>query len=415
MKKLIAIPVALFVLSNISCLKREETYTPIIYHGSLQEVSISPSDPLVELAGEKKAFVYLPPGYDSTDTLTLYPVVYLLHGYGGNYRFWQDFEDISEIADYLISTWEIRPIILVMPDGFNLLGGSFYTNSLAPDSTDVFGRFEDYITNDVVSYIDNNFNTLDSVSDRGIIGISMGAYGAMRLAFKHPDVFHAVGAHSGPVAFDDFIEEDAGGKTLTEWVKLGLMAENGGRIPCPIDTLGNPVRPIPDPDRPLTSMLFAMAGAFTPRISSNFADTLNYDFMPILKVGDSYKGVLLPFDTLFSIKLDVWDVWSREADIVHLAEENKDAILQNDLKIYFDCGYKDELYLTSQAETLHNELESLGIPHQYEIFHDGAGYPPDRFPAGHGTHLYLRVRKSLDFVVNEIKGEGPPAQFIPPY
>jgi enterochelin esterase-like enzyme len=404
------------LLLLLSCLKREESIAPIIYHGRVEEVSIPPSDPLVELTGEKRALIYLPPGYSEEDTFHRYPFVILLHGYGGNYRFWEDFEAISQIADYLISTFEIEPMILVMPDGFNILGGSFYANSVSSDGQDVFGNFEDYIVRDVVNYVKNHYNVLDSVVHRGIIGISMGGYGALRLGFRHPDIIHAVAGHSGPVAFDEFMVEEGGELVLDQWIKEALIAEN-----APLDTSGGStvhipsplVHPLPDPERPITSMLFAMAGAFSPEIRT-FAgdDTLlldslmrNYDFMPVLREGDLYKGVVLPFDSLFRIKMDVWDKWSREADIVGIAEENKEQIVNEDLRIYFDCGEDDELHLAPQAQRLHEVLEELGIQHTFEVFSGGGGFPPDRFPAGHGTHLYLRIGESLKFISNYIKEE----------
>lgn len=205
-KLLFSITLIIGLVYVSGCKKTEELEGPEIEHGEILLDSIPASDTTI---GTRAAFVYLPPGYDSQGT-TNYPVVYLLHGFGGTYSFWQYYEDIKDIADYLISTGDIKPMIIVMPDGMNQLGGSFYTDSKANflgSDIPVFGLFETYIVQDVVNYIDSHYHTIADKNHRAIIGISMGAYGAMRLGIKHPDVFCIVGTHSGPIYFDRFITD----------------------------------------------------------------------------------------------------------------------------------------------------------------------------------------------------------------
>src|SRR5205085_3914749 len=84
----------------------------------------------------------------------------------------------------------IGEMIIVVPNGTNAYSGSFYTNSA------VTGNWEDYLIRDLTSYIDGKYRTLASAESRGIAGHSMGGYGSIILAMKHPDVFGAVYALS---------------------------------------------------------------------------------------------------------------------------------------------------------------------------------------------------------------------------
>jgi S-formylglutathione hydrolase FrmB len=132
--------------------------------------------------------VYLPPSYPR-ETARRYPVVYLLHGFQGSYQQWMaggKVWNIRDAMDGLIAAGKVREMILVMPDARNKYGGSFYTNS--PTT----GNWEDFLADDLVSFIDKKYRTLARSSSRGIAGHSMGGYGALRLAMKHPDTFGAV-------------------------------------------------------------------------------------------------------------------------------------------------------------------------------------------------------------------------------
>jgi S-formylglutathione hydrolase FrmB len=73
-----------------------------------------------------------------------------------------------------------------MPDASTRLGGAFYTNSVAT------GNWEDFVTSDLVTWIDSRYRTLRRSSSRGIAGHSMGGYGAIKLAMKHPNIYGAV-------------------------------------------------------------------------------------------------------------------------------------------------------------------------------------------------------------------------------
>lgn len=135
-----------------------------------------------------KAVVITPDGYAKGKR---YPVVYLLHGYSGNY------------ADWITKAPEIRraadayQFIIVCPDGgFS----SWYFDSPVEDST----RYETYIAGELVHWVDSAYKTIRSRTGRAITGLSMGGHGALYLAFRHQDVFGAAGSMSGGVDIRPF-------------------------------------------------------------------------------------------------------------------------------------------------------------------------------------------------------------------
>ena len=135
--------------------------------------------------------VYLPPDYLNSPQKR-YAVLYMLHGNGGNYTEWSD-SFLPEQIDRLISANEIEPMIVVMPDDGET---TYFAN------WDNGPRWGDYITEDVVSTIDERYRTKPIASGRAIGGLSMGGLGALNLAFQHPDVFGIVGAHSPSVRLE---------------------------------------------------------------------------------------------------------------------------------------------------------------------------------------------------------------------
>ena len=393
-RKTLALTIALFaVFMGINCSKTDEIVGPRINEGSLLEVPIHSMDPILNSYGDTFALVYLPPGYDTSGES--YPVVYLLHGYGGNHRTWQDIEDIKDILDYLISSGEIRPMIVVMPSGFSILGGTFYTNSQYPTvGNDVFGMAENYIVAEVVSYIDSSFRTIPDNRHRAIIGLSMGGYGAAKLAIKHPDVFGVAGLHSGVLCFDSLMRSTVA-PPYSDLI-LGIYAENG-KTPPETLSVTEMVQNL-GPDHPLTTMLIAMAAAYSPKAAplSQF-DTLGYE-VPLREIGMGiWVGVRLPFG-VDAMPNEVWDsIWLPYHDPLTLLEENIDSVRQYGLSFYADCGRQDELLLTGHTQAFLAALERLGIPHSGGIFDDVPGYPSDEFPPMHATHTYIMIKNSLKY------------------
>jgi putative tributyrin esterase len=133
------------------------------------------------LGRTKKVSVLVPAKYDPR---LRYPVLYLLHGYSGGYDNWKS---ATKIAEYVRDI----PLIVVMPDAEN----SWYVNS-AVDPND---RFEEYMINDLPNYIQKAYSI--DTTKQGIAGLSMGGYGSLVLALRHPGKYRFVGSLSGAIAF----------------------------------------------------------------------------------------------------------------------------------------------------------------------------------------------------------------------
>ncbi len=129
----------------------------------------------------------LPPDYATS--YKRYPVVYVLHPYGG--RSDSFVMPLRTSLDKALGSDAVQDMILVFPDGYTRLGGSWFMDS--PTT----GGYETYITQELVSYVDANYRTLARPESRGVTGCSMGGDGAAHLALAHPDVFGVVAAVAG--------------------------------------------------------------------------------------------------------------------------------------------------------------------------------------------------------------------------
>lgn len=145
----------------------------------------------------RKMLVYLPAGYNESSPKR-YPVIYFLpNPFEESYRFDFDHRDAQSLFDRAIAARVIDKFILVAIDMNTSLGSSWYVNSLAT------GNWEDFMVEELVPYIDGNFKTLPHRDSRGIAGIFIGGYGAIRFGMRHPDIFgsvyamHPVGTGSG--------------------------------------------------------------------------------------------------------------------------------------------------------------------------------------------------------------------------
>jgi len=135
-----------------------------------------------------KAVIVLPDNYSKN---TAFSVVYLLHGYSGNFSDWiTKVPTIKNLAD-------LYDVMIVCPDG-NF--GSWYLDSPVDSSW----RYETYISKELVHYVDDHYSTNKNRKARAITGLSMGGFGSFYLAFRHQDVFGAAGSMSGGVDIRPF-------------------------------------------------------------------------------------------------------------------------------------------------------------------------------------------------------------------
>ena len=148
---------------------------------------------LVGDSNRRAVSIYLPPGYGANPQ-SRYPVIYLLHGFSADHRVYTEGPyqgmNIRTSMDSLIKLGAVNEMIVVTPNAQNAFDGSFYVNS------PVMGKWEDFITRDLVGWIDAHYRTVRNRSGRGIAGHSMGGFGALSIAMNHPELFSAVYALS---------------------------------------------------------------------------------------------------------------------------------------------------------------------------------------------------------------------------
>ena len=132
-------------------------------------------------AVDRDVIVYLPPSYQ-TERNRRYPVVYALHGYSVGAEQWSQEIQVPQTIEGAFALGA-KEMIVVVPDSKTLHNGSMYSSSATT------GDFERYIAHDVVAYIDSHYRTIPARRSRGLVGHSMGGYGATRIGMKHPDVF----------------------------------------------------------------------------------------------------------------------------------------------------------------------------------------------------------------------------------
>lgn len=138
--------------------------------------------------------IYLPEGYDATNRH--YPVLYLLHGYSDDDTGWVQFGEVELIAGREIQTEEVTPMIIVMPDA----GVSWYINN-----HDGSVNFEDFFIEEFIPHIDKTYRTRAEKQFRAVAGLSMGGFGTLIYAMKHPNLFAAAAPLSAGVSTDEEI------------------------------------------------------------------------------------------------------------------------------------------------------------------------------------------------------------------
>jgi S-formylglutathione hydrolase FrmB len=187
-----------FCLASLTSCKGGETPEDQYRYGKLLTGQTMTS---TILGTEMRYTIYLPEGYASSGKS--YPVLYLLHGMdfnGDNEQgdlAWSSAGNAKNSTDAAINAKDVGDLIVVMPCGFN----SFYINGYERGM-----RFEDYIFQELIPYIEKTYRCKTSRNDRAIAGLSMGGYGATYQGFKHYDKFCLSYSMSGAVEGNGAIE-----------------------------------------------------------------------------------------------------------------------------------------------------------------------------------------------------------------
>ena len=144
-------------------------------HGTALEGNLE-GDP-----ADRDVIVFLPPSYAKEKTRR-YPVVYALHGYSIGAEQWTHEIVVPQTIEGAIAQGA-KEMIVILPDSKTAHNGSMYSSSVTT------GDFEQFISHDLVAYIDAHYRTIPNRTSRGLVGHSMGGYGATRIGMKHSDVF----------------------------------------------------------------------------------------------------------------------------------------------------------------------------------------------------------------------------------
>jgi S-formylglutathione hydrolase FrmB len=311
-----------------------------------------PGDPNV-----REVIVYLPPEYEENAEKN-FPVVYCLTGFTGRGRMFLNDSafapNLAERMDKLLGEKKIQPMILVMPDCFTYFGGSQYINSSAT------GNYEDYLTREIVPFVDENFRTIRDRASRAVMGKSSGGYGALIMAMRHVDIFGLACSTSGDAYFEycyfpgiaeGFHSIKGDPKALMEkfWDETQSKSKKDFAA---LNTIG-------------------MSACYSP----NPAADLGFD---------------LPFDLeTGELREDVWARWLAH-DPVRLVEKSVENL--KSLKLfYIDAGTKDEFALDLGARILCRRLKDFDIPHIHEEFDDGH------------FNIAYRQNRSLEMISNAVR------------
>jgi Putative esterase len=293
-------------------------------------------------------WVYVPPGYDD-DPRRRFPCVYVIQGLTGQLDMWRNREAFRpsylENIDELFGSGEAPPALVAFVDCWTSLGGSQFLNSPAT------GRYQDFLCDEVVAFVDGRYRTIPDRDHRGIQGKSSGGYGALVTPMLRADVFSALASHAGDALFEACY--------LPEFAKSvrALREKYGGSY-----------------DR------FWEDFRARPAFSKEEDDVLLNDWcMAACYSADDDGTVRLPFEVATGRLIDeVWRRWL-DKDPVRMVPRFADQ-LRSMRAIWLDGGTRDEWFLDNGAVAVSKELEAIGVEHTLELFdagHMAIGY---RYP-----------------------------------
>ena len=305
--------------------------------------------------------IYLPPDYFNSGEKR-YPVIYFLHGYGNNNKSWSitsanepdralpvdripkklltqvylDRIPTYELLDELINKGELKPFILVQPDAslhiHNINGtkdlsgkvstkGSFYINS------PFTGNYMDYIVEDVIQFVDSKYRTIPDKEHRALTGASMGAAGTLRICIFHPEKFIAAVALSPGNIVRELLNWEVDIPLIRKYLGKRISKKRGKKV-------WNDILDTHD-------LIFSKDNRLLPSIKQ-----------------DKNGGII-------DVNEEALKRWM-EHDIRKLIENNPNALKSMHLMLNVDRN--DEMGSAIATRGIHETLEKLKIPHEYEMY-----------------------------------------------
>ena len=340
------------------------------YKGDLGEVvvlehtsSILKDNPLGD-PHVRRVAVWLPPGYDGSGNKR-FPVLYDLVGFMGSglsHIAWRNFNDnVPERAARLMREGKMGPAIFVFPDCFTALGGNQYVNSSA------IGNYADYLTREIVPFVDREFRTLASREHRGCFGKSSGGFGSMVHGMKYAKTWGAIANHSGDAYFD-FVYWHDWPNTLNELAKHRVPRRRAGAYDALRESRRKGLAEGKDDGRIARFLKKVWTSEKMSHAEGhaimNLCMAATYD--PDRRAPNGFR---VPFNLESGEPIrERWRAWQAH-DPIHLVEKYK-ANLKKLRGIYIDCGWRDQYHIHYGSRILSKKLLENGIRHRYEEFDD---------------------------------------------
>ena len=190
-----------------------------ILHGKIDTIQYKSKT----VGSKRKALIYTPPGYSKKKK---YPVLYLLHGIGGDEKEWLRGGQPQVILDNLFADKKIRDMIVVMPNGRAMKDDRATGDIMAPDKVQAFATFEKDLINDLIPFVEKKYSVLKNRENRAIAGLSMGGGQSLNFGLGNLDKFAWVGGFSSAPNTKPPVElipnpEEAKNKLKLLWISCG--------------------------------------------------------------------------------------------------------------------------------------------------------------------------------------------------
>lgn len=332
---------AAFVLQSGDARAQVETLAPPVVANApkarVESIKVHSKEIEGNLLGtpaDRDVMVILPPSYDR-ERSRRYPVVYALHGYSISADQWMKEIHLPQTAEGAFASGTPE-MILVLPSSKNEFNGAFYSNSVTT------GNFENFIAGELVDYIDTHYRTLPRPESRGLVGHSMGGYGAARIGIRRAERFGALYVMSPCCQ----TPQGSRGLTAEQVAQLYALPSAAASASLPFGLRGT----------------LALASAWSPNPAR-----------PPLFLD-------LPVDAAGRERPEIMAKWTANAPLAFL--DQYVSKVRGYRAIAMDVGDKDSL--VEDTRRLHEALEAQGIRNTFEVY-EGT----------HTSHVAFRIQQNV--------------------